>query len=81
MVNGRVYAKPEDLKLWPFRRPSISRYVDWGLVDDGRVDDGLEVAVVAVVHVESDLSVVRISFADSARRREVLRPLRKDWAD
>lgn len=76
-----MYAKPEDLKLWPLRRPSVSRYIDLGLVDDGRDDVGLDVVVVTVVQAESELSVVRMSLADSARRLDVLRPLRNDCAD
>lgn len=76
-----MYAKPDDLKLWPLRRPSVSRYVDLGLVDDGRVDVGLDVVVVIDVQAKPAFSVVRMSFADSALRLDVLRPLRNDWAD
>lgn len=76
-----MYAKPEDLKLWPFRRPSVSRYAGLGLAEDGRVEVGLDVAIVTVVQAESELSVVRMSFADSALRLDVLRPLRNDCAD
>jgi len=68
------------LKLWPRWRASVS--VKW-LVGQAEGPREVEREVVVVVAVRFvvvvQLSVVRLW--DSARRREVERLLRKDWAD
>lgn len=71
------------MKLCPLRRPSES----WCAVEgreDGRVEGGLDVPLLDPVTLSQEPSVdsaLCMAAADSARRRAVLKPFKKDEAD